>query len=707
MVIHLAGATIPSAGNSMKNIKKIYKITISIIALIAVVLLLLAVGALNWAENKAYDSRIALSAKHFSPSEEIGLVLLDQESLDWAKSEFGWGWPWPRESYAKLVDYFNRAGAASFAFDMIYSEPSLYGTEDDEKFAESSKKFGRVVQTVFYESKNDDSPTLPILPLRDSAALLGNVSSSLDSDRVARRNPVEPSKNGEYGLSISSYIIKNGSIDLDSIPRAKNGGMYVRYASDLNQFLPYSAKQILQSEQKIESLEKEFSDSELSQKIAALSDSDPDFIPPEQFKGMYMFFGLYAPGLFDICATPVSATYPGVGVHLCQLDTILQQNYLRDVPAFCVILLLILAIVGGFLLGSSISQAKISSLVIKTVIALAACVAYFAFSYALFVAGYILPLATVVFAFILSYVTAIFEAYMTEGHQKRYLKSAFKQYLSPAVIENLIANPEKLNLGGEEREITAYFSDVQGFTSISEKLTPKELTDLLNKYLSAMTDIILAHGGTIDKYEGDAIIAFWGAPTNQPDHAKRAVDAALACQKKLREMQDELTRVTGKPFVQRIGLNTGKAVVGNMGSRSRFDYTMMGDTVNLASRLEGINKQFGTFTMCSEATMKSALTNGCELNFRPLANIAVVGKKEGVQVFVPMTNEEFDSTAESRKIYDEAYDLFVKGDFEKAKEIFASNAENDAPSEKFVSKCENLIKNPPESWDGVLRATEK
>lgn len=221
-----------------------------------------------------------------------------------------------------------------------------------------------------------------------------------------------------------------------------------------------------------------------------------------------------------------------------------------------------------------------------------------------------------------------------------------------------------------------------------------------------MTDIILAHGGTIDKYEGDAIIAFWGAPTNQADHAKRAVDAALACQKKLREMQDELTKVTGKPFVQRIGLNTGKAVVGNMGSRSRFDYTMMGDTVNLASRLEGINKQFGTYTMCSKATMESAVKNGCEYAFRPISNIAVVGKKEGVQVFVPMPNEEFESSAETRKAYDEAYALFVKGDFAEAKAKFAVNAE-DAPSAKFVEKCDKLIKNPPENWDGILRATEK
>ena len=701
----------------LKKLKSIRKNLISLIALTVLVFTLSALGIFTWAENMAYDSRMSFSARHYAPSEEIALVLLDQESLDWAKEEFGWGWPWPREAYAKMIDYFNRGNAASFAFDMIYSENSVYGTQDDEKFAESSKNFGRVIQTIFYE--NDDSePTLPILPLRDSAALLGNVSSSLDSDRVARRSPVEPSATGEYGLSISSYLVKNGTIDLEKIPRSWKGGMYVRYVDDLSRFVPYSAKQILQSELEIEESEQRFrnefgmteaSHPELDRsryRGRFVSESDDDFIHPEQFEGNYVFFGLYAPGLFDICATPVSATYPGVGVHLCQLDTILQESYINDEPIIFTILFIFAAIIGGFLLGASISQAKISSLVIKTLFALLICSAWVAFAFAIFFAGWIVPLSTVIFAFILSYITAIFEGYMTEGHQKRYLKAAFRQYLSPAVIENLIANPEKLNLGGEEREITAYFSDVQGFTSISEKLTPKELTDLLNNYLSAMTDIILAHGGTIDKYEGDAIIAFWGAPTEQADHAKRAVDAALACQQKLRDMQEELTKVTGKPFVQRIGLNTGKAVVGNMGSRSRFDYTMMGDTVNLASRLEGINKQFGTYTMCSKATMESAVKNSCEYAFRPISNIAVVGKKEGVQVFVPMSQYEYENTAEKRQIYDEAYDLFVKGDFAKAKEKFASNAE-DAPSAKFVEKCEKLIQNPPENWDGILRATEK
>ena len=666
-------------------------------AVFAAVFIVFASGILSSAEKKTYDSRMRFSSKRTEISDRISLVLLDQESLDWAKKERGWSWPWPREAYAEMVRYFNRAGASSLAFDMIYSEPSIYGSRDDEAFAKASEDFGKVIQTVYYENEESSDGTYPIPVLRNSAAEIGSVSSSLDkSDRVARRNLLHTNA-GNKELSLALASLKTAGVEIDSaqiaqIPSAKEGGMYIKYVDDLARFVPYSAKSILISE-------------------AVLEDGNEketeDFIPPEQFKDNFVFFALYAPGLFDVCATPVSSTYPGVGVHACQLNSILNGDYLQDVPDFVPVILILISVLAGFMLAKSVHQEKNSSLALKTFLAVLICFGYAAANYAAFNSGYILPFIIPIFGFVLAYLTAVFEDYLTEGHQKRFIKSAFKHYLSADVIEQLIANPESLHLGGEEKEITAYFSDVQGFTSISENLTPTELTELLNVYLSAMTDIIQDYGGYVDKYEGDAIVAFFGAPVDQKDNAKRAVDAALACQKKLEEMQEELVKVSKKPFIQRIGLNTGKAIVGNMGSKTRLNYTMMGDTVNLASRLEGINKQFGTYTMCSEATMKSALENGSEYAFRPLANIAVVGKKTGVKVFNPMTKEEFERMSEIRKTYDDAYEKFTTGDFEKAKEIFESNAENDQPSAKFVEKCQKMISNPPENWDGILRATEK
>ncbi len=227
--------------------------------------------------------------------------------------------------------------------------------------------------------------------------------------------------------------------------------------------------------------------------------------------------------------------------------------------------------------------------------------------------------------------------YSTEGRQKRYIKNAFKQYLSPAVIEQLISHPERLKLGGERRELSIFFSDLQGFTSISEGLSPEELTALLNEYLSAMTDIIQEEGGTVDKFEGDAIIAFWNAPLDLDDHALRAVRSALRCQESLARMRPAFRERVGKDLYMRIGINTGPAVVGNMGSHSRFDYTVLGDAVNLAARLEGINKQFKTYTMISQATLEQMAD---AFPVRELSRVAVVGRKEPVTVYEPMFEEE-------------------------------------------------------------------
>ncbi len=216
--------------------------------------------------------------------------------------------------------------------------------------------------------------------------------------------------------------------------------------------------------------------------------------------------------------------------------------------------------------------------------------------------GFWLPLMVQEAAVILAVAMGLLVNYATEGRQKKFIKNAFKQYLSPAVIEQLIQHPERLQLGGERKVLSIFFSDLQGFTSISEGLAPEDLTVLLNEYLSAMTDIIQAEGGTVDKYEGDAIIAFWNAPLDIPDHAQRVVRAALECQRTLAEMRPAIRSRIGKDLLMRIGINTGPAVVGNLGSHTRFDYTMLGDAVNLAARLEGANKEFGTYTMISQAT---------------------------------------------------------------------------------------------------------
>ena len=678
--------------------KKIFSLAI----IPAVVFILLSVlqtaGIFSWVENKAYDLRMKQSADSFCASDDISVVLIDQSSLDWTKENLGWSWPWPREAYAQMVKFFNRGNAASVAFDMIYSDPSLYGTEDDEKFIQACADYGKVIQTVFYESNDSSYCTLPLEGLKDTAAMLGNVQSLLDSDGTARQARFySTSELKEPNLGIASLMISDKMPELDSIPKSKSGGMYVRYLPGLEAYIPYNAEQVLRSEMAIEDAEAK----------GIPYDSGEDLLDPEQFENSNVFFGVYASGLYDICSTPISSNYPGVGVHINQVNTILEETYLSDVSNPVIILILLVCVITGALFAKSSSKEKWYIFLVKTILFVLILGIFVILNYQLFIKGFIVPVTAPLLALILTFVSTLSKNYMTEGKQKRFIKSAFSQYLSPAVIDSLIANPDSLQLGGEEREITAYFSDVQGFTSISENLSPVQLTELLNRYLTVMTEIILASGGTIDKYEGDAIIALWNAPYTQKDHAKRALEAALACQKKLEEMQDELTAVTGKPFKQRIGLNTGRAVVGNMGSTQRFDYTMLGDTVNLASRLEGINKQFGTYTMCSQATMESAVANGCKLEFRKVSDIAVVGRKNGVTVFEPMQPEEFKNRSSDFENFSRAYALFEKGDFQNAKELFEKTKDSDPAALKYIEKCNAFIKNPPENWDGVLKATEK
>ncbi len=681
----------------MKSNKKLIRLLITGAASVLLAIILQLTGLFNGIENKFYDIRMNATADHFRPSDQIVLVLLDQDSMDWASREYGWSYPWPRKSYAKIIDFFNRANASSIAFDMLYTEPSLYGPEDDKALGESCKRFGKVVETVYYQDV-DSSPLYPVKDIADNAAILGNVTSDLDSDATARRNLFySKSPLAEPGLAIASMIVGGDLPDLDSIPKAKKGGMYIRYQKDLTNFVPYNAGQIIRSEMAIEEAEKNGTEVDFS----------GDLLDPEMFEGCHVFFGLFAPGLFDICTTPITANYPGVGVHICQLDTILNESYLFDSPMWLTILIIILASFLGCCTGGLSKQAKAKSVIISVLIFAAIGLAYIFITIAAFIPGLILPFSAPSFALEASFLASMLETYLSEGKQRRYLKTAFRQYLSPTVIDNLIENPDLLKLGGERREITAFFSDIQGFTTISESLTPEGMTQFLNLYLSEMSDIILAHGGTIDKYEGDAIIAFWNAPTFQDDHAKRGLEAALECQKRLVELQEELFSITGKPVKQRIGLNTGTATVGNFGSRNRFDYTMMGDTVNLASRLEGINKQYGTYTMCSKATMDSAIEHGFDKSFRNVGKVAVVGRKEPVLIYNPLTEEEKNSLTDFSGTFEQAYQLFEKGDFQAAKELFQSIAQKDPVSQKYVEKCDRLIKNPPENWQGFIQATEK
>ncbi|HAT49341.1 MAG TPA: adenylate/guanylate cyclase domain-containing protein, partial [Alphaproteobacteria bacterium] len=324
--------------------------------------------------------------------------------------------------------------------------------------------------------------------------------------------------------------------------------------------------------------------------------------------------------------------------------------------------------------------------------------------------GLVFSISYALLAAILSFMVINMRYYLQEMSQKKMIKGAFGQYLSPKVVDILVKDPSKLSLGGEERVMTAYFSDVAGFSTISEKLTPSELVLLLNEYLTAMCEIIARYDGTVDKFEGDAIIAFWGAPLDQPNHATLCCHAAAEMQQYMVQMRERLVKEGRAELRVRMGINSGRMVVGNMGSKQRMDYTIMGDAVNLAARLEGANKFYASDTMISDATYQLAKD---DIDCRVLDTVRVIGKKEPVIIYqlLGKKGEVTGVLAELLVHYNAGLEQYrarkyqeAIGHFEKAVAVIP----NDGPSKTYLERCNEYLINPPaDDWDGVFVFTSK
>jgi len=688
-------------------------------------------GILESFEAKTWDWRAKLLAGPGEATSQVATILIDQASLDWLDAENSIPWPWPREIYGIITDFCARGGAKAVVLDMIYSEPSP-SPGDDELFRDAMLRYGKVVGTMLLTTKKGaaeawdplipdpviaiagldawkerDKPNSLTFPAAEfptpvvgsGMAYLANANVPPDPvDWVYRRGSlfgafdgrVVPSQAlaaylagnpGSHNLSIEPGIL---SVDGICVPIDAEGRAILRYRGPTMTHEAKSVASVIQAQIRIENGERD-----------EAKDLDPAF-----FKDKYVFLGVTATGLFDLKPTPMAGAYPGVEVNATMLDNLLSGDFMRPLPSWASLLLVLLVSIAAGVAVSTASGAGRSALAYAIVLPLAPLLGIAAYA-----AGYWLQVVALELGSVFSLAGASIISYATEGKQKRYLKGAFKQYLSPAFIEELIAHPERLKLGGERRELSIFFSDMQGFTSVSEALSPEELTALLNDYLSAMTDIIQDEGGTIDKYEGDAIIAFWNAPLDLPDHAVHAVRAALRCQEELARLRPAFRSRVGRDLYMRVGINSGPAVVGNLGSRSRFDYTMLGDAVNLASRLEGINKQYGSYTMISQATLKLI---GEAFPVRELSRVAVVGRKEPVTVYEPMAREEYEARKPVLESFAAALALYYEGRFEEAAMKFDALADRDPPSKAYAAKCRELIASPPrEGWDGVWVMSQK
>ncbi|HEV2154416.1 adenylate/guanylate cyclase domain-containing protein [Bradyrhizobium sp.] len=328
-------------------------------------------------------------------------------------------------------------------------------------------------------------------------------------------------------------------------------------------------------------------------------------------------------------------------------------------------------------------------------------VAYAAVAVGTFTHAIALPLTEPVLAGLAALALMIGYRFVIADREERFLRKSFAFYLAPEVIDSMVTSGKMPALGGEMRNVTMFFSDLSGFSSIAETMTPGELVTLMNEYLSAMTDIIEGHGGYVDKYIGDSIVAMFGAPADDPAHARNAVHAALKCHEKLAELNAHNPAFAGHGLSHRIGLNSGEAVVGNIGSRRRFNYTVMSDTVNVASRLEGANKYYGTSIMASETTMAQS---GDVFAWRELDAIRVMGRGEAIKVFEPLAEKGAESAGQAKvaAAYAEGLACWRASEFTKAADAFGQMAETDPASALFAKRAKAFTANPPPTdWTPV------
>jgi adenylate cyclase len=427
----------------------------------------------------------------------------------------------------------------------------------------------------------------------------------------------------------------------------------------------------------------------------------------EAIPGGFCIIGWTGTSTTDIGVNPFEEEYMNVGTHASLANTILQGRFLDELPWwYGAILGAVLGLVVTFLIRKLNPLLSIVVGIGFLIVMILAVATFFLLT------GRYLYLLTPVLSVFSTLIILILIKFLVLEQEKSFLRNAFSHYLSTDVINELISDPEKLNLGGEKKYLTAMFTDVRGFSSISEKLDPTDLVKLLNAYLTEMSNIILELKGTIDKYEGDAIIAFFGAPVPFNDHPARACLSAVRMKKMERYLNDHFTndKLSPEPVFTRIGINTGEMVVGNMGTSQKMDYTIMGNSVNLASRLESVNKQYGTWILISEETYN---TGGNEFTVRQMDRVRVVGIQEPVRLY-----ELIDEKSATNADILEAVELFHKGlelfesrqwdaaaaQFRKVQKIVPG----DGPSGVFIKRCQGFKKNPPAaSWDGVFKLPEK
>lgn len=645
------------------------------------------------------------------PDEQIVIMGIDKKSLDNIKDPMiFWG-----PHFAKVIKRLVEGGAKTIGLDFVFAIPltkKVDGMDYDRIMAMALKEADNVILTkTFTHDKEKNAYIIdePIARLRFAAnpnyAGFANLTS--DPDNVVRRQTLLVKDiNGKghlsFGLAIlAKFLDKLGKEDIKMkensvvlgdmvIPVNKYGEMLINFAGPSGTFPHIS---FYDAWEKADEESLEYFKDNFANKIVLIGTTNilhQDFKPTPFFASQDY--------------VQIRSTY-GIEIWANVINTMLQEKYIVRLPAWqtAVVILFIGALVSYISLRFSL----IKSLIFVGVSG----IAYIFISTILFVnhdiwINIIAPVITIP----LTYAVIFTYRYTIENKQRAVIKHLFQYYLHPSVVNELLKNPEGVKLGGVKKELTVFFSDIAGFTTISETIDPEQLVELINIYLTDMSDVIIKYEGTIDKYEGDAVMAFFGAPLDLEKHATLACYAAIESQKHLKDLRKKFL-ANGWPEINaRIGINTGRVVVGNMGGENRFDYTVLGDDVNLASRLEGANKLYSTNMMIGERTYEFAKD---EVVTRELDVIRVKGKSRPVKVYelIARKDDIDGNTIELLKQFNNGLNAYKDQEWHKAMEYFIKAArvdQNDGPVQLYINRCADYSKfPPPHDWDGVYELKTK
>jgi adenylate cyclase len=649
------------------------------------------VPLLDHLELKTYDMR--MRALERSPSRLVTIAAIDEQSL----ARIG-RWPWSRSVHAELTRRLDEAGAKVIAFDIFFSEK-----ESAKADAQLARALGAtkktVLGTVFLLDARDarylgdtgvaaglkaigplavadaggrdarpkTHGVLANIPeLQASSAYAGHINVMPDSDGIYRRVPLvlvhgdryfpsfdvqvarafDPDK--AFALNLTDWGVASVTIAGREIPVDAQGQLLVRYRGQAGTTFDRVS-------------------------VADILDRKAD---PALLKDRVVLIGGTATSLGDIRATPLDSAPPGVEIRANVIENLLDGRVIERPEWMALVDVILMAFV-GLLMVWLLPRFGVSGGGLLAVVLLAAFVTFAVYLFRN--EGLWLNLVYPSLLIVLLFAVATLVSYFFTFSEKRYLKLAFQHYVPPAVVEDLVSDAGALRLGGEKRELTVLFSDIRGFTTLSEGLQPEELVKLMNEYFTVMTDLVFAHRGSLDKYIGDAIMAVYGAPVVESDHPALACRSALDMMRALEELQQKW-QAAGLPKIGiGVGINTGQVVVGNMGSKTRFNYTVVGDHVNLSSRIEGLNKTYGTSILISEYTYERVKDEF--RNVREVDSVKVRGREQPVRLYELFLEGKF--TAEFLEEYRAAYSAKRAGDHARAMEMFQKLATSGDPVSIF------------------------